>query len=126
MREDLNKISYAVIGAAMEVHRNIGPGFLESIYEEALCVELEPREIPFVRQAPIQLAYKGRMIGEGRVDILVANQVIVELKAVETLIPIHTAQIMSYLKASNLELGLLINFNVKTRKDSIHRIVNKL
>jgi GxxExxY protein len=112
-----------VIGAAIDVHRELGPGFLESIYEAALCHELELRGIPHVRQAAIQVSYKGHELGENRIDILVSNRLIVELKAVEKVDDIHYAQVKSYLKATHLTLGLLINFNVKLLKDGISRIV---
>ena len=113
----------AVIGAAIEVHRQLGPGFLESLYEEALCVELEGRQIPFERQKEISVLYKGRQIGVQRIDLLVGKSLIVELKAVESLAEIHKAQVISYLKATHLSLGMLINFNVPVLKDGIQRIV---
>lgn len=111
-----------VIGAAIEVHRHLGPGYLESVYEEALAVELTLRGIPFARQAVFGLDYKGHVIGEGRLDFLVDDCLIVELKAVESLAPIHTAQCISYLKANQRRLALLINFNVPVLKDGIKRI----
>ena len=116
-------LARAVIGAAIEVHRQLGPGFLESLYEEALCAELEERQIPFERQKEISVLYKDRKIGVQRVDLLVGKSLIVELKAVETLAEIHKAQVISYLKATQLSLGLLINFNVPVLKDGIQRIV---
>ena len=121
--EQADSLAKAVIGAAIEVHRHLGPGYLESVYEEALCIELELRQIPFVRQASIAVDYKGRSVGEGRVDILVDDTVVVELKAVDALLPVHTAQIISYLKALKTDLGLLINFKVPMLKDGIKRIV---
>ena len=111
-----------VIGAAIEVHRHLGPGYLESVYEEALTVELALRGIPFARQGVFGLDYKGHVIGEGRLDLLVDDCLIVELKAVESLAPIHTAQCISYLKANQRRLALLINFNVPVLKDGIKRI----
>ncbi len=122
MRAGLNRLSHEIIGAAIEVHRSLGPGYLESVYEEALCVELELRKIPFVRQLDIAVAYKGHAVGAGRIDILVDHAVIVELKAVEALAPIHQAQILSYLKSTGYQLGLLINFNVTILRDGIRRI----
>lgn len=113
----------AVIGAAIEVHRQLGPGFLESVYEEALCIELEERHIPFEREKEISVLYKNRHVGAQRVDLLVGQSLIVELKAVEALADIHKAQVISYLKATRLTLGLLINFNVPVLKDGIQRIV---
>ena len=112
-----------VIGAALEVHSEIGPGYFECIYEEALAREFEMREIPFERQKIIQLHYKGHQIGEYRLDFLVANQLIVELKAVDCFSTIHTAQVLSYLKATDLRLALLINFNVPSLKTGIKRVV---
>jgi len=122
VRANLNRLSHEIIGAAIEVHRSLGPGFLESVYEEALCVELQLRKIPFVRQLDIAVAYKGHAVGAGRIDILVDHAVVVELKAVETLAPIHQAQILSYLKSTGYQLGLLINFNVTILRDGIKRI----
>ena len=118
-----DELARAVIGAAIEVHRQLGPGFLESIYEEALCVELENRQIPFERQKEISVLYKNRQIGQQRIDLLVGKSLIVELKAVEALAEIHKAQVISYLKATHLSLGLLINFNVPVLKNGIQRIV---
>jgi GxxExxY protein len=121
--EKTDESAHAVIGAAIEVHRQLGPGFLESIYEEALCVELADREIPFERQKEISVPYKGRSIGRQRIDLLVGESLIVELKTVETLADIHKAQVISYLKATGLSLGLLINFNVSVLKNGIQRVV---
>jgi len=120
---DVDEVARRVIGAAIEVHRHLGPGFLESVYEEALCVELGLREIPFDRQQPIGVEYKGHSVGQGRLDLLVRGKLLVELKAVDRLAPIHTAQVISYLKATRLHLGLLINFNVPLLKDGIRRII---
>ncbi len=121
---EVERIAYAVIGSAIEVHRELGAGYNEAVYEEALCYELEIRNIPFLRQHLIAVQYKGRPVGEGRVDILVANCLIVELKTVDDLIGIHTSQVISYLKATDLHLGLLINFKVQVLKNGgIKRIV---
>jgi len=111
-----------VIGAAIEVHRQLGPGYLESVYEEAMAVELTLRGIPFARQVVFALDYKGHKVGEGRMDYLVDGCLVVELKAVETFAPIHTAQAISYLKATKHRLALLINFSVPVLKDGIKRI----
>jgi GxxExxY protein len=118
-----DEMAKAVIGAAIEVHRVLGPGYLESVYEEALAVELKLRGIASERQRNLNVEYKGHAVGEGRLDLFVDDCLIVELKAVETLTPIHTAQVMSYLKALRLPLGLLINFNVSLLKDGIKRII---
>ena len=120
---ELDRLAHAVIGAAIEVHRSLGPGFLESVYEEALCIELDVRRIPFERQWPVAVNYKGHPVGEGRLDLLVGGMLVVELKAVEGVAPIHVAQVMSYLKATGHRLGLLINFNVPFLKSGIKRIV---
>jgi GxxExxY protein len=120
---ELNEWSHAIIGAAIEVHRTLGPGYLESVYEEALAVELKLRQIPFSRQHSVALTYKGHSVGDGRLDFLVARTVVVELKAVDTLQPIHQAQVMSYLKATGCGLGLLINFKVPVLASGIKRIM---
>jgi GxxExxY protein len=112
-----------VLGAALEVHRSLGPGFLESIYEHALCIELTNRAIPFRRQVPVLVQYKGRVAGQGQLDLLVGDRLIVELKAVEALTPIHAVQVRSYLKATGLTLGLLINFNVPLLQQGVRRII---
>ncbi len=118
-----NVRSHAVIGAAIEVHRALGPGFLESVYEESLCMELYDRGIPFTRQCEVIIRYKSRDVGMGRMDLLVDNTLIVELKAVDALAPIHTAQLLSYLRTTGYPLGLLINFNAVILKDGIRRII---
>ena len=112
-----------MIGGAIEVHRVLGPVFLESVYEEALCVELALRGVPFARQVAVGVEYKGRAVGEARLDLLVADSIVVELKAVESLAPIHLAQILSYLKATKLRLGLLITFNVGVLRRGIKRVL---
>lgn len=118
----LNELTYQVIGAAMEVHRVLGAGFLESVYEDALCWELSDRDIPYEKQKEINVNYKGIPVGVSRLDILVDKRLILELKAVDDLHPIHTAQLISYLKITGLHLGLLINFNVTVLKNGIKRI----
>jgi GxxExxY protein len=120
----LNELAYRVIGAAMEVHKTIGPGFSESVYEEALVIELKERGIPFLRQVKIEIGYKDHVVGEGKIDLIVAGELVLELKAVEKLLPLHSAQLLSYLKATGKKLGLLINFNVPVLKDGIERIAN--
>ncbi len=118
----LSQLTHAVIGAAIEVHRELGPGYLEALYEETLCLELAERKIAHVRQAPINVSYKGTPIGQNYVDVLIEGKLIIELKAVEKLLPVHKAQVISYLKSTGLTLGLLINFNVPVVKDGIERI----
>jgi GxxExxY protein len=122
--ERINKLSHDVIGAAIEVHRCLGPGYMESIYEQALCVEFDLRGISYERQKVVYVDYKGHRIGESRLDIIVAGALVVELKSVSELAPVHTAQVISYLKATSNKLGLLINFNVPVLKDGIKRVVN--
>lgn len=112
-----------VIGAAIEVHRELGPGFLESTYEEALSVEFALRQIAFQRQYPVKLFYKEQQVGEGRLDFLVCSLLIVELKAVETILPVHLKQVVSYLKATGGHLGLLLNFNAETMHAGIRRVI---
>ncbi|MEM9346414.1 MAG: GxxExxY protein [Planctomycetota bacterium] len=121
--EHLNRLSEAVIGAAIEVHRHLGIGFLESTYEKALSIELELRNIKHERQAPVALDYKGQSIGDGKLDLLVDNCLIVELKAVSNLVDAHKAQVLAYLKATDFKLGLLINFHSPLLKDGVKRIV---
>ncbi|MFA5028240.1 MAG: GxxExxY protein [Candidatus Methylomirabilota bacterium] len=120
---EVDRLARAVIDAAIEVHRTLGPGYLESVYEEACAIEFSLRKIPFERQRPIFVEYKGHPVGEGRADMVVDGMLVVELKAVEALAPIHKAQVISYLKASGFSLGLLINFNVALLKQGIQRIV---
>jgi GxxExxY protein len=116
-------LTETVIGAAIEVHRTLGPGFLESFYEEALCRELAERRVAFLRQVAVEVLYKGAIIGEARLDLLVEKRLLVELKATERFAPIHLAQVLSYLKATGLTLGLLINFNVLALRLGVRRIV---
>jgi GxxExxY protein len=114
-----------VIGCAIEVHRNLGPGLLESTYEACLCRELALNEITFKRQVPLKIQYKGELIECAyRMDIVVNGSLLLELKSNESLQPIHQAQIISYLKLSGLKQGLLINFNVRLLKDGIKSFLN--
>ena len=118
------ELTHEIRGAAIEVHRELGPGLLESAYEQCLCHELSRRRIPFQRQLDLPVEYKGLRLDCGyRIDVLVDNKVILELKAVELLAPIHEAQLMTYLKLSKMKVGLLMNFNVTLMKDGIKRIV---
>jgi GxxExxY protein len=117
-----NQTTSAVIGAAMEVHRSLGPGLLESAYCECLCRELTLRGVSFVRERALPVEYKGVRLECGyRLDLLVANSVVVEVKAVEVLAPVHEAQLLTYLKLGGWRVGLLINFNVVVLKDGIRR-----
>jgi GxxExxY protein len=120
---ELDELARKVIGALIEVHRKLGPGFLENVYEEAACIEFAKQGIPYARQVKVTVEYDGKVIGEGRIDLLVDKKIIIEIKAVDTLAPIHQAQIMSYLRMTGLELGLLVNFNVPILKYGIKRII---
>lgn len=125
MEMELDEISGQVIGAAIAVHRELGPGLLESAYEACLVHELRQRGVQVEQQIPQPVFYKGLQLECGyRLDLLVENRVIVELKAVETLLPIHEAQLLTYLKLRQLRLGLLINFNVPILKHGIKRLLN--
>jgi len=120
----INDLTYEIIGAAMEVHRALGPGLLESAYEECLCHELDLRGIPYRRQHPLPIVYKSVRLDAGyRLDLLVDDRVVVELKAVEALAPIHEAQLLSYLRLGGWSIGLLINFNVTVLRDGIKRMI---
>lgn len=124
---DENELSNKIVGVAIEVHRSLGPGLLESTYEECLCHELSLNQIPFERQAMLPVFYKGNQLDCGyRVDIIVDSKVILELKSVAEIQPIHKAQLLTYLKLSGLKLGLLLNFNVVLMKDGINRFVRGL
>ncbi|MFQ5764390.1 MAG: GxxExxY protein [Rhodospirillales bacterium] len=121
-----NELTEKVIGASIEVHRALGPGLLESSYEECLCHELTLRGVLFERQVPLPVEYKGVKLDCGyRLDLLVDNAVVVELKAVERIEPIHEAQLLTHLKLGGWTVGLLINFNVPVLKNGIKRIVHK-
>ena len=120
---ELDDLAHRLIGAAIEVHRLLGPGFLESVYEEALCVELPLRGIRFARQVPVGVKYKAEKVGEARLDLLVDERLVVELEAVEVVASIHVAQVLSYLKATRLRLALLITFNVTLLQRGIKRVV---
>ena len=120
---DINHLTGKVIGAAIEVHKALGPGLLESAYEECLCVELELKKIPYERQKELPIEYKGITLNCGyRLDIVVASSLILELKACEKLEPIHEAQLLTYLKLTGIKWGLLINFNVPLLKEGIKRL----
>ncbi|MGA9589957.1 MAG: GxxExxY protein [Salegentibacter sp.] len=122
-----NEISYRIIGAALELHRNLGPGLLEAVYERSLAYELRQLDMEVKQQHPMPFLYKEIKMDVGyRIDLLVEGKVIIEIKSVENLAPVHYAQLLTYLKLSGCKLGLLINFNSKLLKDSIHRLVNNL
>ena len=126
MKDQLNQITEKIIGAAIEVHRELGPGLLESAYEACLCLELIKRGLTFERQKAIPLIYRGVHVGTGyRIDLLVEGAVVVEVKAVERIEPVHIAQTVGYLRFTRSKVGLLLNFNVKVLAEKgIRRVVN--
>lgn len=122
--QDDDRLTERIIGFAIEVHRQLGPGLLESAYEECLCYELQQSGLRFRRQVPLPVVYKAIRLDCGyRIDLVVEELVILELKTVERLIPVHEAQLLTYLKLSGLRIGLLLNFNSPVLKDGIRRLV---
>jgi GxxExxY protein len=120
----VNEITETIIGAAIEVHRTIGPGLLESAYVQCLCYELSLRKIPFQLELPLPVHYKGLKLDCGyRLDLVVADAVVVEVKAVDRITPLHEAQLLTYLRMGGWKAGLLINFNVPLLRDGIVRRV---
>jgi GxxExxY protein len=123
----LNQLTSKIIGAAIRVHRELGPGLLENVYEECLAIELHNTGLDFQRQVTVPVVYRGHSIDVGyRLDVIVSNRVIVELKAVDALLPVHSAQLLTYLKLMGMRLGLLINFNKAVLRDGIKRLANNL
>ena len=112
-----------IIGCAIEVHKHLGPGLLESVYESALCIEFKASALPFKRQVGIPLYYKGELISEHRPDLIVNERVIVEVKSVDALAPIHIAQMLTYLRVTSLRVGLILNFNRVGMKQGTRRVV---
>ena len=122
---EVNAITQTIIGAGIEVHRALGPGLLESAYEECLCRELQLQKIDFQRQLALPVSYKGLKLESGyRLDLLVERQVVVEIKAVDNLLPVHSAQILTYLKLDGWAAGLLMNFHSPILRDGIRRLIN--
>lgn len=119
-----SELTGTIIGAAIAVHRELGPGKLESVYERALAIELRTQRVPFRTQVPIPMLYRGESVGDFFADLIVDRKVLVELKAVDALRSVHRAQVLSYLRATGLELGLLINFNVRVLKDGVRRLIH--
>src|ERR1700730_2015285 len=118
------ELSERVIGSAIDVHRQLGPGLLEAVYEECLCFELKQARIEYRRQVPLPVSYKGVQLECGyRMDIVVERQLVVEIKAVDRFLPIHEAQLLTYLRLSGLPIALLLNFNSVTLKDGLRRFV---
>ncbi|HOO72563.1 MAG TPA: GxxExxY protein [Spirochaetota bacterium] len=123
INEALNLLTEKIIGSAIEVHKQLGPGLLESVYEEALCCELRERGVNFEKQVVVPIIYKENEIGKCRLDLLVEGEVIIELKAVDRIEPLFEAQVLTYLKITGKRLGLLINFNSTVLKNGIKRII---
>ena len=121
--ERVNALTERIIGCAIEVHRQLGPGLLESIYESALCIELSLAGLRFERQVPVAVSYKSQIIGDLRLDLLVENLVVVEIKSVERIEAVFEAQVLTYLKVSRKKVGLLINFNSRLLKTGIQRFI---
>jgi GxxExxY protein len=119
----LSRLTERIIGCAIEVHRQLGPGLLEGTYEAALCIELQIAGLNFVRQPIFPVVYKGQVIGEYRLDLIVEDTVIVEIKGVERFDPIFEAQVLTYLRVTGKEIGLLMNFNSRLLRDGIKRYV---
>ncbi|OGW11584.1 MAG: hypothetical protein A2W77_07250 [Nitrospinae bacterium RIFCSPLOWO2_12_39_16] len=121
--KQINELSEKIIGCAIEVHKNLGPGLLEENYEKALCRELELSGLRYQRQVKVPMVYKGTEIGEYRVDLIVEDKVVLENKSVERYDPIFEAQVLTYLKITNKRVGLLMNFNSRFMKDGIKRFI---
>ena len=121
--QTLNLITERIIGCAIEVHRALGPGLLERTYEEAMCVEMERRRIKYMRQALFPIKYKGTHVSDHRIDLIVENAVVVELKSVERWDPLFMAQVLTYLRCTGLRIGLLINFNGRVLRTGIKRYI---
>jgi GxxExxY protein len=120
----LNRITNAIIGAAIAVHRELGPGHLEAIYGRDLAIEFAHRGIGFQKEVPVTLAYRGQVVGNGRLDFLVEGCVILELKSIESIGPVQRAQMLTYLRITHHKLGIILNFNVARLVDGIRRIAN--
>lgn len=122
-----NEISNVILGVAIELHKSLGPGLLESAYENALVYDLMKKGLDVKQQVAMPFIYKEVKLDVGyRIDLIVENKVLIEVKSIEDLAPVHYSQVLTYLRLSKLKLGLLINFNTKLLKDGIHRIVNNL
>ena len=121
--EEKDPLTERIIGCAIEVHRGLGPGLLESIYEAAMAVEFNLQGVPFSQQVTVPVNYKGRMLGDHRIDFVVENAVVLELKSVERFDPVFEAQVLTYLRLTGLRRGLLLNFNSRLLKDGIRRYI---
>ena len=123
LSDDLERLAYEVIGGCVEVHRALGPGLLEAVYARALAIELAAGAIPFEAEKSFPIYYRGSLLCHQRLDLLVAGQIVLEVKSVEHLDSIHVAQILSYVRVAGVRLGLLVNFNVSILKDGIRRVI---
>ena len=121
--KEINELTEAIIGCAIAVHRELGPGLLENTYESALCVELDDSGLTYQRQVPLPVIYKGRTVGEYRLDLIVEDSVVAEIKSVERFDPVFEAQVLTYLRVSGKKVGLLINFNRRLLKEGIKRFI---
>jgi GxxExxY protein len=121
--DELEVLIHTTIGCCITVHRELGPGLLEDIYARAVCIELAAAGVPFEKEKQIAVFYRGRLLAYQRLDIVVAQRLILEIKSVERIAPVHRAQVLSYLRASRLRIALLMNFNVPTLPNGLHRIV---
>ena len=122
-----NELSKTIVDLCFKIHKNLGPGLFESVYEEVLCIELNRSNLKYSRQKPISISYEGIPLNIGFIaDIIVEDKVIIEIKSVETIKSVHRKQLLTYLKLTNIKLGLLINFNTSLLKDGVKRIVNNL
>jgi GxxExxY protein len=120
---EIEGLASQVVDAAIRVHRTLRPGFPESVYEKALSIELSERGLAHETQAPVQVYYRGQLVGEGRIDILVEDRLVVELKTVDQLSSVHVGQVLGYLQAKNLPLGLLLNFHAAVLRDGLRRVI---
>ena len=121
-----NKLTQAIMDSLFQVHSAMGPGLIESVYEECLCHELATRGIPYEKQKTVALNYKGHQLGNGlKLDVLVDKKVVIELKSCDAILPVHKAQLMTYLKLTGLPIGFLVNFNVPLIKNGVQRFVNQ-
>jgi len=126
-KKEINRLSGELVDICFHIHKDLGPGLFESVYEEIFCFELEQRGIPYHRQKPIPVHWKGKKLNLGfMADVVVEDQIIFELKSIEQLAPVHNKQVLTYLKLTDLKLGLLVNFNEALIKDGIRRVVNGL
>ena len=120
---EINKITQRIIGCAIEVHRCLGPGLLEPMYQMAMCIELEDARLRYISQLPIPAFYKGRLLGEYRVDLVIEDLVLVEIKSVERMHPVFDAQLMTYLRLMQRKVGLMLNFNSRVLREGIKRVI---